>query len=140
MIPNVPPGRGVARGRIARRRESDPASTEIVKTPSFTPARGTPEPEMVPSENPPGPDSFKSDEKLYITAQCGGLRIFDTSDPYRVQEIGYYVPGTPKVYYSPYGLGGHSSGVDMQDVFVDNKGLMYVSLSNGGLEILESKV
>ncbi|HUI85582.1 MAG TPA: hypothetical protein VLY21_00305 [Nitrososphaerales archaeon] len=90
-------------------------------------------------ENPPGPDSFKSDDKLYVTAQCGGLRIFDVSDPYRPTETGYYVPGTPKVYYSPYGLGGHSSGVDMQDVFVDNKGLIYVSLSNGGLEILESK-
>ena len=89
-------------------------------------------------ENTPGDDSYRSDDRLYMTAQCGGLRIYDVADPYRPTEIGYYVPGTPKVYYTPYGPeSGHGMGVDVGDVYVDKKGLIYISLRNGGLEILE---
>ena len=90
-------------------------------------------------ENSPGPDSFKSDDRIYATTGPGGLRIYDVSDPYRIEEIGYYVPRTPQVYYSPYGA-EHSlvgAGVDVMDVFVDNHGLIYTSSYNNGLEILE---
>ncbi|HUI86422.1 MAG TPA: hypothetical protein VLY21_04625 [Nitrososphaerales archaeon] len=90
-------------------------------------------------ENPPTEEALKSDDRIYATAGCGGLRIYDVSDPYRISEVGYYVPGTPKVYYNPYGAeGGHiGAGIDVMDVFVDKKGLIYTSSYNGGLEILE---
>ena len=84
-------------------------------------------------ENYPGPDSFRSDDRLYTTCAAGGLRIYDMSDPYCIEEIGYYVPGTPKVAYDPRGF----IGVDVADVWVDNKGLVYLSSYNGGLEIVE---
>lgn len=90
-------------------------------------------------ENPPTEDALRSDDVIYATAGPGGLRIFDVSDPYRIEEIGYYVPGTPKVYYCPYGAEGGFTGmgVDVMDVFVDKKGIIYCSAYNGGLEILE---
>jgi hypothetical protein len=92
-------------------------------------------------ENPPSEEAFKSDDRIYGTAGCGGLRIYDVSDPYRVQEVGYYVPGTPKVYYNPYGAeGAHiGAGIDVMDLFVDRKGLVYLSSYNGGLNIVEFK-
>lgn len=89
-------------------------------------------------ENYPGPDSFKSDDIIFASAGPAGLRIYDASDPYRVQEIGYYVPGTPKEQYDP--RGPLFWGVDVEDLWVDNKGLIYLSDWNGGLRILEYKL
>jgi hypothetical protein len=45
----------------------------------------------------------------------------------------------PKVYYNPYGAKGvhNGAGMDVMDVFVDNKELIYLSSYNGGLEIVE---
>lgn len=92
-------------------------------------------------ENPPSEDAFKSDDRIFATASCGGLRIYDVSDPYRIEEIGYYVPGTPKVYYCPLGAEGYhpGAGTHVMDIFVDKKGLIYLSNYNGGLEIVEFK-
>ena len=90
-------------------------------------------------ENTPGPDSFRSDDILYTACGPAGMRVYDMSDPYRIEEIGYYVPGTPKVYYDPRGP-EHAevgAGVDLAEVYVDKKGLLYCSSYNNGLEILE---
>lgn len=90
-------------------------------------------------ENPLGPDAYRSDERLYTACGPGGLRIYDISDPYRIKELGYYVPGTPKVYYDPRGPEHQSvgTGVDLAEVYVDKKGLMYCSNYNSGLDILK---
>jgi len=86
-------------------------------------------------ENTPGPDSFRSDDRIYAVSAVGGLRIYDVADPYRIQEIGYYVPGTPK-RFNPNGP--QAGGVSREDLWVDNKRLVYLSGYNGGLEIVES--
>ena len=86
-------------------------------------------------ENYPGPDSLRSDDIIYAVCGPAGLRIYDVSDPYRIEEIGYYVPGTPKAQYDP--RGPLYWGVDVEDLWVDNKGLIYLSDWNGGLRILE---
>jgi len=90
-------------------------------------------------ENPPGSDVYHSDTRLYTACGPGGLRIYDISDPYRIEELGYYVPGTPRVYYDPRGPehGGVGDGVDVSDVFVDKKGLIYCGSYNSGLDILK---
>lgn len=90
-------------------------------------------------ENTAGPDSLRSDDRIYATLGPGGFRIYDVADPYRIEELAHYVPGTPKVYYSPYGVENTlvGAGVDVMDVFVDNKGLIYTTSYNAGLEILE---
>ena len=63
----------------------------------------------------------------------GGVRAYDTSNPYQPQEIAYYVPGAPKL--SPKG------SIQINDVWVDERGLIYaVDRFAGGLYILEMKV
>jgi hypothetical protein len=63
-------------------------------------------------------------------------------DPYRIEEIGCYVPGTPKVCYDPRGqeFTFVGAGVDVVDVWVDDKRLVYCSSYNGGLKCSLDKV
>jgi hypothetical protein len=81
-------------------------------------------------ENLPVPCSFKSDTIIVGTFFNGGVRVFDTSDPYRVEEIAYYVPGAPLL--SPAG------SIQFNDVYVDDRQIVYaVDRFSGGLYILE---
>lgn len=84
-------------------------------------------------ENLPGPASFRSNTLVVGTFFNGGVRAFDTSNPYQPQEVGYYVPGAPKL--SPKGA------VQINDVWVDEKGLVYaVDRFAGGLYVIEMTV
>ncbi|MES2185282.1 MAG: hypothetical protein V4505_12095 [Pseudomonadota bacterium] len=81
-------------------------------------------------ENLPVPGSFRSDTIIIGTFFNGGVRVYDTTDPYRVEEIAYYVPGAPRL--SPAGA------VQLNDVFVDDRHVVYtVDRFGGGLYILE---
>ena len=65
---------------------------------------------------------------MYVTYFNAGLRVVDTADPENPREIAYYVPE------SPPGQGA----VQINDVFVDRDGLMYVTdRISGGVYILE---
>jgi hypothetical protein len=84
-------------------------------------------------ENLPIPGSFRSDTILIGTWFNGGVRVYDTSDPYRVEEIAYYVPGAPKL--SPAG------SIQLNDVFVDERQVVYtVDRFTGGLYVLEMNI
>ncbi len=81
-------------------------------------------------ENLPGPASFRSNTIVFGTFFNGGVRAFDTSNPYQPQEIAYYVPGKPAM--SPKGA------VQINDVWVDENGLVYaVDRFGGGLYAIE---
>ncbi len=81
-------------------------------------------------ENLPGPASYRSDSIVVGTFFNGGVRAYDTSNPYQPQEIAYYVPGAPKL--SPKGA------IQINDVWVDEKGLVYtVDRFAGGLYVIE---
>ena len=81
-------------------------------------------------ENLPGPASFRSNTIVFGTFFNGGVRAFDTSNPYQPQEIAYYVPGKPAM--SP------KSAVQINDVWVDENGLVYaVDRFGGGLYAIE---
>jgi hypothetical protein len=81
-------------------------------------------------ENLPGPVSFRSDTIIIGTFFNAGVRVYDTSDPYRVEEIAYYVPGAPKL--SPAGA------IQLNDVYVDDRRIVYtVDRFTGGLYVLE---
>jgi hypothetical protein len=86
-------------------------------------------------ENHLGPDSLRSDDTIYATCGPAGLRVYDVSNPYHIEESGYYVPGTPKAQYNPNGP--LYWGVDTEDIWVDEKGLIYLSGMNDGLKIVE---
>jgi hypothetical protein len=84
-------------------------------------------------ENQPGPASFRSDTIQVCTFFNGGVRAFDTSNPFQPQEIAYFVPGAPKM--SPAGA------IQINDVWVDENRIIYcVDRFGGGLYILEMNV
>ena len=70
------------------------------------------------------------DNKMFVTWFSGGLRVVDISNPYSLQEIGYYVP-TP---------GRGQKTVKSNDVFRAENGLLYLIDRLDGLEILESEI
>jgi hypothetical protein len=82
------------------------------------------------------PEGFKSSRYIFATYQNAGLRIFDIENPFRPEEVGFFVPQPPKDWVDPR--------ADMKrilhscDVYVDAKGLMYLTDYNAGLYILES--
>ncbi len=79
-------------------------------------------------ENQPGPTCFFSDTLVFATLFNAGIRVYDTSDPFRPEEVAYFVPEIPE--------GAPSNGIN--DVYVDENGIMYVvDRLKGGLYILE---
>ncbi len=79
-------------------------------------------------ENQPGPTCHFSDTLIYGTFFNGGVRVFDTSNPFQPEEVAHFVPQLTE--------GAPSVGVN--DVYVDENGIMYVvDRLKGGLYILE---
>ena len=79
-------------------------------------------------ENQPGPTCSRSDTLIFGTFFNAGVRVFDTSDPFRPEEVAYFVPPVPE--------GAPSNGIN--DVYVDENAIMYVvDRLKGGLYILE---
>jgi hypothetical protein len=70
------------------------------------------------------------DNKMFVTWFSGGLRVVDITNPYRMEEIGYYVPEP----------GQGQKTVKSNDVFRADNGLLYLIDRLNGLEILESAV
>ena len=70
------------------------------------------------------------DNKMFVTWFSGGLRVVDISNPYRLAEIGYYVPEP----------GRGQKTVKSNDVYRADNGLLYLIDCLDGLEILESEV
>ena len=79
-------------------------------------------------ENQPLPTSWTSDTIVVGAYFNAGVRVHDVSDPFRPKEVAYYVP--------PVAEG--ADGVHMNDVYVDENGLIYaIDRVKGGLYILE---
>jgi hypothetical protein len=59
--------------------------------------------------------------------------VFDTSNPYRPEEIAYFIPATPE--------GSRSGVAEINDVYVDENQIVYiVDRFAGGLYTLEMEV
>ncbi len=84
-------------------------------------------------ENLPLKCSFQSETLTIGTFFNAGVRVYDTSNPYQVQEVAYFVPGTPRL--APAGA------IQLNDVFVDENRLVYtMDRFGGGLYILEMNI
>lgn len=84
-------------------------------------------------ENLPGPASFRSDRIIVGSWFNAGVRVYDTRDPWRVEEIAYFVPGAPRL--SPAGA------IQINDVYVDERRIVYaVDRFTGGLYVLEMNI
>ena len=86
-------------------------------------------------ENRPG--SFQSSTTVFATWQSAGVRVFDIANPYRPEEIGYFVPPQPANWMEP--MRGRAKMRHTADLFVSKEGLIYVTDYDAGLYILQWK-
>ena len=86
-------------------------------------------------ENRPG--SFQSSTTVFATWQSAGVRVFDIANPYRPEEIGYFVPPQPTAWREP--MRGRAKIRHTADLFVSKEGLIYATDYDAGLYILQWK-
>lgn len=84
-------------------------------------------------ENRPG--SFCSSQTIFATYQSAGVRAFDISNPFRPEEIGYWVPPAPTQWFEP--LRNRAKVIHTADAFVAADGLTYITNYDTGLHIVQ---
>jgi hypothetical protein len=84
-------------------------------------------------ENRPG--AFQSSTLIFATLHNAGVRAYDISNAFHPREVGYFVPPNPTRMMDP--RPNRPQVILSCDVFVDTQGIMYVTDSNAGLNILQ---
>ena len=69
------------------------------------------------------------DNLIYVTWFAGGLRIIDIGDPANPKERGYFIPKPGDGMAAPL----------TNDVFKDDRGLLWVTDKERGLDVIEYK-
>jgi hypothetical protein len=82
------------------------------------------------------PQLFHSDHLVYVAHFSAGLRLYDTSDPLRVREVGYFVPPDPRRRYGPFPT---QLVTQSEDVIVDARGYAYLTDKNQGLYVVRAR-
>jgi hypothetical protein len=80
------------------------------------------------------PDGFVSDTMVFATYQSAGLRVFDIKNPFRPEEVAYFVPPPPTAWMDP--RTDLKKVLHSVDVFVQPNGLMALTDYNAGLYVL----
>ena len=80
---------------------------------------------------------YQTEDYLFMTWFNAGLRVFDISDPLRVEEAGYWVPGEPEKRIARPRPGSGLVGT-LEDVVVDSRGYVYTTDPQQGLYVLET--
>ena len=84
-------------------------------------------------ENHPDEPTWQSDQMVVGSFFSGGVRVYDLSDPFHPEEVAYYVPPAPE--------GSEAGAIQINDVYVDDRGLIYaVDRHAGGLYVLEMEL
>jgi hypothetical protein len=84
-------------------------------------------------ENRPVDGSLVSETLVFGTYFNGGIRVHDVSNPFRPEEVAYYVPEAPR--------GSRAGAAQINDVLVDERRVVYtVDRLIGGLYVLELEV
>ena len=84
-------------------------------------------------ENRPVASNLVSEKLIFGTYFNGGVRVHDVSNPFRPEEVAYYVPEAPR--------GSRAGAVQINDVLVDERRVVYaVDRLIGGLYTLELQV
>ena len=82
------------------------------------------------------PHLFHSDHLVYIAHFNAGLRLYDTTDPLRVREVGYFMPPDPE---QRFGVFPTTLVAQTEDVIVDARGYAFLSDKNQGLYIVRAR-
>ena len=82
------------------------------------------------------PDAYQSSETIFATYQNAGLRIFDIRNPFRPEEVGYFVPPPPARSMDPR-PGTSKTILHTADLYVQPDGVIYITDFNAGLYIVE---
>jgi hypothetical protein len=69
------------------------------------------------------PNVQKQGNLVYLTWFNAGLRVYDVTDKRLPREVGYFMAGLPEKISIP----SYGNYVRMEDVFVDNRGFIYVT-------------
>jgi hypothetical protein len=84
-------------------------------------------------ENPPGKGAWRSNDIVLGTFFNAGVRVYDVRNPYEPSEVAWYVPPAP--------AGAPAGTVQINDVFVDDRGVVFaVDRHAGGLYVLEMNI
>jgi hypothetical protein len=84
-------------------------------------------------ENRPAPGTWISETVIVGTFFNGGVRAFDTSDPFHPREVAWAMPPAPRK--------SRAKAIQLNDVFVDERQIVYtVDRMIGGLYIYEMKL
>ena len=83
------------------------------------------------------PHLFHSAHLVYVAHFNAGLRLYDTSDPLHVREVGYFMPPDP---VRRFGVLPTRLVAQTEDVIVDARGYAYVSDKNQGLYIVRANI
>jgi hypothetical protein len=84
-------------------------------------------------ENRPVAVNSVDERLIFGTYFNGGLRVHDVSDPFRPEEVAYYVPEAPP--------GSRAGAIQINDVLVDERRVVYaVDRLIGGLYMLELEI
>lgn len=86
-----------------------------------------------PMDNKPYLD--RDPNKIYCCYFHAGLRIYDTSDPYNVKEIAYFIPPTPEWNNYPQWPGPLLP--EAEDLVVDDRGYIFMNGLDIGLYVLK---
>jgi hypothetical protein len=81
------------------------------------------------------PDAFESSKTIFATYQNAGLRVYDIRNPFRPEEIGYFVPPNPVRMMDP--RPDIKKVLHSVDVYVQPDGRLYMTDFNAGLYIMQ---
>lgn len=84
-------------------------------------------------ENRPG--SFQSSRLIFGTYYNAGVRVYDIGNPFQPREVAYYVPSNPARMMDP--RPNRPRVIQSADCYVAPDGLMYLTDTNAGLNILQ---
>jgi hypothetical protein len=80
-------------------------------------------------------EGFRSSSVIFATYQNAGLRVFDIADPFRPEEVGWFVPPPPTQWVDA--RPNIRRVIHTCDAYVDRNGLIYITDYNAGLYILQ---
>ena len=83
------------------------------------------------------PDGFVSSTKIIETYQNAGVRVFDIRNPFRPEEIAYFVPPPPTSLVDD--RPEIKKVIHAADAFVDRQGRIFLTDFNAGLFILDGE-